>query len=461
MTERGSVPEAARGQLRRVLGPLDGTFLVAGNMIGAGIFVTPGLVAAQLPGAAWSLGAWLLGGLLSLAGAAVYSELGVRLPRAGGDYQYLKAALGPLPAFLTGWGAFLLTFSAAAAAMAIAVVDHVGAVVPALATLPGGAKAGIAAGIVMGLTWANVAGARVSGNITTAFTLIPVLGLMALYGGGLMLSGIDLQAPTQPFALPQGSLLVALGAAMLPIFFTYSGWNVTAYLAGELRDPARSLPFSLLAGTGAVTLLYLVVNLIFILVLGSGELALTSVAGAGVARSLAGPWGERCLAGLIALAILGSANVTLMAGARIYYAMAADALAPRVLRPVNAAGVPANALWAGGLWAALLAATGTFGHLLSWASLAILLLSALTVIALVILRRRQPVTRGFACPFYPLTPMLYLVTVLGVAAASLIADPVTSLIGLGLLAAGIPAYFLQRAWEGFSPASHQIGDREA
>ena len=203
-----------------------------------------------------------------------------------------------------------------------------------------------------------------------------------------------------------------------------------------------------------MTLLYLAVNLIFILVLGPGELARTTVAGAGVARSLAGPWGERCLAGLIAMAILGSANVTLMAGARIYYAMAADGLAPAKLRPINEAGVPANALWAGGLWAALLAATGTFGHLLSWASLAILLLSALTVVALVILRRREPISGSFACPLYPLTPVLYLVTVLGVAAASFVADPVTSLIGLGLLGAGIPAYFMQRSLGGSPVAAH-------
>lgn len=262
MTERTAARGASAAGLRRVLGPVDGMFLVAGNMIGAGIFVTPGLVAAQLPGAAWSLGAWILGGVLSLAGAVVYGELGTRIPRAGGDYQYLKSAFGPLPAFLTGWGAFLLTFSAAAAAMAIAVVDHLGTAIPTLASLPSAARASLAAAITLGLTWANVAGARVSGRITTALTLIPILGLAALYGGGLVLSGVALHAPAQPLATPNGSIFIAFGAAMLPVFFTYSGWNVTAYVAGELRDPARSLPFSLIAGTGTVTLLYLVVNLI-------------------------------------------------------------------------------------------------------------------------------------------------------------------------------------------------------
>lgn len=233
--------------------------------------------------------------------------------------------------------------------------------------------------------------------------------------------------------------MLALGAAMVPVFFTYSGWNVAAYLAGELERPQRTLPRALLLGTAGVTVLYLAVNVVLLALLGD-ELASSATPGADAAGLLLAHRAERILPLIVAVAIAGSANVTLMAGARIYYAMACERLAPRALARINARGVPSAALWYGGLWSAVLAVLAPVETLVRWATLAILLLSSLTVASLFVLRRRDPAFRSFRCPGYPLTPAVYLVASLGVAVSSALYDPWGSLWGVLLVAAGFAAY---------------------
>ena len=430
--------------LRRVLSTADAAWIVTGNMVGAGIFVLPGSVAAHLPGAAWVLAAWLAGGVLALAGAMVYGELGSRYPRAGGDYRYLHEAFGPLPAFLSGWAAFLLTFSAAAAAMAIAALDHLHQALPVLEPLAGWPDRVAAAGVVLLLTVANAAGTRVAGRTTIALTALPILGLAGLFLAGLLSGVAEVHWPEHPLAAPEGLAVRAFGAALVPVFFAYSGWNAAAYLGGEMRDPRRSLPRALLIGTAAVTLLYVAVNAVLVVTLPGSELAGSSTAVAAAARRLLGPAAERVLAAVIALAILGSANVTLMAGARIYYAMAGDALGPPALARLNRAGVPGIALWTAGIWTAVLAASGQFERLVEWSTLAILLLSSLAVAALFVLRRRAADAKIYRCPLYPLTPAVYLVAAAGVAVASFFYDRSAALSGVALILLGVPAYFVAR-----------------
>ena len=433
--------------LRRVLTTSDAAWLVAGNMIGAGIFFTPGDVARHLPGALWPLVAWVLGGALALAGAAVYAELGARLPHAGGDYQYLTRAFGPMWGFLTGWAAFVLSFSAAAAAMSKVAVGY-------LSTALGGAPADLrmlerlaGPALLLLLTALNVRGAKVGGRATAILTALPLMALIGLFGGGALGGEARVVWPTRPLGAPDGSWVLALGAAMVPVFFTYSGWNVAAYLAGELERPERTLPRALLLGTAAVTVLYLGVNLVLLALLGD-DLAGSAAPGADAARRLLADRGETLLPLIIAVAIAGSANVTLMAGARIYYAMAVERLAPRGLARVNDRGVPSTALWYGGSWSAALAALAPVETLYRWATLAILLLSSLTVAALFVLRRRDPGFRSFLCPGYPLTPAVYLLASLGVAASSAAYDPWGSLSGLLLVGAGFAVYAAWRATTG-------------
>jgi len=430
--------------LRRALSTSDAAWMVVGNMVGAGIFVTPGLVALHLPGAGWILVAWALGGLLALAGAAVYGELGARLPHAGGDYRFLFAAFGPLPAFLSGWAAFLLSFSAAAAAMALSVVDQMTRVVPALEALgPWGGRL-LGAGLILMLTATNAAGSRLAGKTTILLTALPLLGLAGLFAVGWMTGSEPVQGPGAWWTPPAGAWLPALGAALVPIYFTYSGWNAAAYVAGEIRDPGRSLPRGLLLGTAAVIGLYVMVNLILVLAHAPGELAGSTTAMGDTARRLLGPGAGRMLSAVVALAILGSANVTLMAGARIYYAMAGDRLAPEPLARVNGAGVPGVALWASGIWTAILVLSGRFDMLVGWATLAILLLSSLTVAGLFALRRQDGAMPAYRCPGYPWTPLLYMAASLGVAVSSAFYDPPAALTGVAIVAAGVPAFYLLR-----------------
>jgi APA family basic amino acid/polyamine antiporter len=425
--------------LARVLRTGDAAWLVAGNMIGAGMFLTPGLVAGHLPGVAWQLAAWIAGAALALAGAAIYGELGARIPRAGGDYQYLSSALGPGWGFLTAWGAFVLTFSAAAAAMARVAVDHFRAVAPGIMPEPWGPRVAAVA-VVLALTAANVLGARVSSRTTLVLTAVPVTALVILFAVGVGGGGVEFAWPDDPFQLPPGLPWVAFGAAMVPVFFTYSGWNAAAYVAGEVADPGRSLPRGLLLGTAAVAVLYVGLAAALATIVPADVYRGSTTAGAEAARLLAGVRGERVLAAAVALAVLASVNVTLMAGARIYFAAAVDGLAPRPLARTNRYGVPHVALWIAGGWSAVLAATGTVDRLVTWTTLAILVLSTLTAIALVVLRRRDPAGAAFSCPGYPWTIVVYVTATLTVAVSSVLYDARAALAGVVLLALGWPVY---------------------
>jgi len=425
--------------LKRVLGPLDAAWLVAGNMIGAGIFWAPGIVAGQLPGGWMPLIAWTLGGLLALCGAAVYAELGARVPEAGGDYRYLSLAFGPLCGFLSGWAAMLLTFTAAAAAMTIVAVGYLEAIFPFLAGIP---HAWVAALIILSLTAANVAGVRLAGRATAGLTAMPLLGLLALCVWATQAGDVQFEWPAAT-PIARGWPL-ALAAAMMPIYFTYSGWNAASYLAGELRQPQRTLPLGLVGGTLAVTAIYLMINSVLLGVVPQEQLAGSPAGAALAAEILIGSDGARLLAGCIALAVLGSVNVTLMAGSRIYYAMARDGLAPRAWGRTNSGGAPSNALWAAGGFGALLSLTGQVQRLVGWASLAILILSSLAIVALFILRRRAVGSPSYRCTFYPLTPSLYLVVSVAVAVAATRANPADSIYGVVIVLAGVPVFFWMR-----------------
>jgi APA family basic amino acid/polyamine antiporter len=219
-----------------------------------------------------------------------------------------------------------------------------------------------------------------------------------------------------------------------------AGWASAAYVAEEIRDPERNLARGLLGGTAFVTVVYVGINAILLLAVPQAELAGSTTAGAMAARRLFGPGAERVLSALIATAVVSAANVTLMGGARIYYAMARDGLAPRPLSRANALGVPHVALWVSGLWTALLSAFSGVERLVNWATLAILLISSLAVVALFVLRRRSTSPPAWSCPGYPLTPAVYLAGCASVAVASAMANPRESLYGVALVAAGLPFY---------------------
>ncbi len=235
--------------LKRVLSSADAAWLVAGSMIGSGIFITPGLVAGHLPGVVWPLLAWLLGGIIALAGAAVYSELAARVPRAGGDYQYLRMAFGPLWGFMNGWAAITLTFSGAAAAQTRAALEYLAAGIPALDGASPGLTTLAAPVVILALTWANTVGARVAGKTTALFTAVPLAALAVSFLFFAFTGRGELQWPEGALASPPGLWVFALGAAMVPIFFTYSGWNAAVYMPPSPR--VVTAPETLRNGTGS------------------------------------------------------------------------------------------------------------------------------------------------------------------------------------------------------------------
>lgn len=432
--------------LDRVLGRSTAAWIVAGGMIGSGIFFFPGIVAARLPGVALPLLAWIVGGAVALCGALAYGELGARIPEAGGDYRYLAEAFGPFWGFLNGWAAMTLTFSAAAAAQAQSSLAYLERIWPELDSLPF-----LPAVIVLALTATNVVGARVSGRATLVLTALPIGALMLLFAIGLASGTTPLSAPGSATELEFSSWLPAIALALVPIYFAYSGWNAAAYLAGEMKRPRRDLGPALALGTLAVIALYVAVNAIVLLAVPADELRGSTSAVAQAALRLSGPGAERWLSSIVAVAILGSCNVTLMAGARVYYAMAKAGQLPARLARTNRAGVPATALWVGGLWAAALSGFNEMEQLVDWATLAILLLSSFAVTSLFVLRRRdvgEP--GGFRVPTW--VPLLYLVVSLAVAVAVGRNDPLHAGIGLGIIAVGGLLYPLARRGSGATDA---------
>jgi APA family basic amino acid/polyamine antiporter len=332
--------------------------------------------------------------------------------------------------------------------MTILALEHLERALPLLSVLPDWGLRCLGVLIVLVFTAINATGVKLGGRTTAVLTAIPLAGLLTLFGIGLVLGDVEVSPPGNLLDPPDVAWPLALGVSMVFVFFAYSGWNAAAYVAGEVREPGRNLPKALFLGTGTVTLLYLIVNAVILVVVPFEELTApeegggteTLTAGAAAARVLMGETGEVGLAILIALAVLGSANVTLMAGARVYYAMARDGIGPTAFARVNRMGVPATALWAGGIWACVLVLSGTFRQLVDWAVLAMLLLSSLTMVSLFVLRRRDPAGTPFRCPGYPVTPLLYIAASLGVAYSSARYDPWAALIGVLLVAAGLPLY---------------------
>lgn len=403
------------------LGPIAAMSLVAGSMLGIGIFIAPPEVATHLhqPGA--FLFVWLLGGVSALCGALSVAELGAMMPRAGGDYPYLRKAYGPGLAFATGWLQLLAVFPGSLAAMAVGtstfqlpiILGETYAWPSAFGLDPAVAWA---SAIIITLTAINHMGVLVSGRLQVIITIAPVLMLLVgtgfvvvhqgTHNGALATAGTD-------FTMPG---FAALAAAFLPVYFAFSGWNAAIFVGAEIDRPGRNVPRALVGGTVAVTVLYLALCLGFLSVFTMDALGNTGEAGTAAARLLFGGVGELAVTVSILLAMLGSLNGTIMTGSRIAFAMAKDgqciAHAGTTSRHF---GTPAVALWMQAGLALLLVFTHGFAALMSYASAAMLITGTLTVVAVFVLRRRLPhIPRPYRTWGYPITPALYVLSSVGV-----------------------------------------------
>jgi basic amino acid/polyamine antiporter, APA family len=420
----------------RRLGLFSGTMAVVGGIIGGGIFRTPAAVAERLGSSTLILAAWAAGGAVALIGAFCYGELGQRRPRAGGGYVYLRETWGPLPAFLYGWALLLVIASGAIAAIAVTFADYALALtgLPARFTLP------VAIAAILCVSAVNYLGVRPGALMRNLFTLLKLAALAALVAIGL---AAGLPPPTPP---PPGAP-TAFGAALVPILFTYGGWQQTNFIAEEMVNPERDLPRALVLGVGMVVAIYLLANVVYLNVLGPAGLAASTAPAADAMRTVLGPAGGTLIAAGIAASTFGFLNLVILVTPRVLQAMAADGVFfPRLakLHPVHR--TPAAAIVVQALWASVLALSGSFGQLVDYVAFADWIFFGLTVAGLFVYRSRDrrlgvPTPPGaFRTPGYPWTPGLFVVAATLVVVSSIVANPRNALLGAMLLALGVPVY---------------------
>ncbi len=434
-------------ELPRVLSLKDATMLVVSSVIGVGIFFTPGGVAKNLPSPAWFFVAWIVGGLLALAGALANAELGAMFPRAGGNYVFLTAAYHPIAGFLVGWLSFFAAFAGTIATLAFGFADSLSTFVKLGPT----AKLLVAIAVVWLTTGVNAYATRAGAllNTVTGYLKIGVLVALVVLGP---IVGHD-RAAHDPFGGGGGFSLGAFGAAMSPVIFSYLGWNASTYVAGEIKDAGRNLPRSLFVGLGVCTAIYFFVMATYVYALGMPGLAATPTAGFDVGAVLFGQRGGQVITAILLLSVFGSVNANVLVGPRIAYAMSSDGLFPRaVARLSERARTPWVAIVAQAVAAtALVLAFGRESpsgdkpiyRVLDYTTFAIVLATIADTIALYVLRVRDPDRpRPYRATGYPVVPAIYVVANVGVAIAMLWRTPIECVTSLGVLATGIPVYLV-------------------
>ena len=457
----------------------DATMLVAGTMIGSGIFIVSADMARILGSPFLLLAAWFLTGVMTILGALAYGEMAAMYPRAGGQYVFLREAMGPLMGFLYGWTLFVVIQTGTIAAVGVAFGRFLAVLWPAIgperfAWFPHADLKTSGALLELGLspqrlvalvsiwvlTWINLRGVREGKFVQTTLTLVKtgaigVLILLALgvyrnadliaanFGSGFFGAGMF---GAEGFS---GAFVVVFGAAMAGSLFAADSWHGVTAAASEVQDPTRNLPRSLFLGAGLVMLLYFVLNVAYLSVLpfeGVQHAAQDRV-GTAAAEAMLGGIGASLMAIAILISTFGCNNGLILAGARVYWAMAKDGLFFRPAARLNRAGVPAWALVAQAIWTSVLCLTGTYGQLLEYVVFAALLFYALTTTGLFVLRIRKPdVPRPYRAVGYPFLPALYVVMAATVAVILLMADKTRpqALSGLAVVLLGVPVYFLTR-----------------
>ena len=422
----------------RRLGLFSGSMAVIGGIIGGGIFRTPAVVAERLESPGAILGAWAIGGVVALTGALCFGELGRRRPRAGGGYVYLREAWGPLPAFLYGWALLLVIATGAIAAVAVTFADYT----LALLHLPRHFATPLAIGAIAFVSAVNYLGVRPGALLQNAFTILKLAALAVLVVAGLTAAGI---APPPEATVSRAPTIASMGVALVPILFTYGGWQQTNFIAEEIVDPERNLPRALLLGVAVVVTVYLLANVAYLRILGAEGLARSTAPAADTLTAVLGPSGGTLIAAGIAASTFGFLNLVILVTPRVLQAMAADGVFfPRlaVLHPVHR--TPAAAIGVQAAWAIVLTVSGSFNQLVDYVSFADWIFFGLTVAGLFVFRARErsapSSVSGISVPGYPWTPAIFVLASLYVVASSVLANPRNAIIGAGLIALGVPVY---------------------
>ncbi len=460
----------ARPALQRRIGLFSATALIVANMIGTGIFTTSGFIMQDLGSAGLLLAAWLVGGLFALTGALCYAELGVRLPRSGGEYAFLRESFGPLWGFLSGWISLIVGFSAPIAASAMAFAAYALPLWPdtwfsAMSLTIGGVtlctispQTVLALAVIAGLSLIHARSLVVGINLQNLLTCAKVIVIAAFVIAGFVVWAGRPSLALAPAASGVSFMSRDFAVALIYVSFAYSGWNAAAYLGGEIREPGRNLPRALIAGTVLVTVLYLLLNLLFVLVLTPGQMSGVVPVGSLAAQALMGPYGGRVFGAAIAFFLLSNAGAMILAGPRVYYAMAHDGFFFRGVARVDQRGhTPKAAVLLQAAIAALLVLAASFSWLLIYIGFTLSLFAMLTVLGLMVLRRRQPTAGTYRTPGYPFTALFFAGGNLWIIIHSLAAEPLVAAAALFTLLVGGLVY----AWfKATSPHAISGPDRQ-
>jgi len=433
-----------RPGLSRALRLSDASVIVIANMIGAGIFTTSGLLLRELGSPIMMIGLWIAGGFLALCGAFCYGELGAAMPRAGGEYAYLTELFHPLLGFLTGWVSLVVGFSAPLAATAIGFSAYIGRAFPGLLELGGGGVAMkvLAVAIIAALAAIHLHGvafgARVQNWLTggKVFLIVSCIVVGFSFGSGdlgNLLRRTDLSTDAVGWR--------AIGLSLMWIMFAYSGWNASAYVGSEIRDPQRTLPRSLLVGTGTVIAIYLGINLLFVYAAAPDDSKGVIAIGGLAASQLFGAGAERIVSIVIGFALVSSISALIMLGPRVYYAMARDGCFFGAIGEVDPESrVPAKSIMLQCLIAVIMVLTGTFEQILTFMGFCLGIFPIAAVLGVFKLRRRPEAVRSI--PAYPLPPIIFALTSFAILVLAYLERPLESSVALATVGAGIPFYYL-------------------
>lgn len=432
--------------LSRELGLFTATCIVVANMIGSGIFTTSGVMSARLPGPWWVLGCWFLGGCIAAAGALSFAELATRMPKAGGEYVYLHRIYGPLPAFLTGWTSFFVGFSAPIALSAFGFTEYLFAGLTSRFQIdPGTIEIGkklLATAIIAVFTALHYLGLRLGARVQNYLTILKVGILFSLVALILTVGS----GSWSNYAVTESSAAGgwAFGSAMMMVLFAYSGWNASAYIAGELRKPRRTLPLSLLIGTAIVTVLYLLLNgMIFYAAPYDALKGKIAVVERAAVWGL-GSWAADLFSGMVGVAMLSSLSAFVLIGPRIYYAMARDRLFLPFAGDVHERyGVPGKAIVVQGAVAILMVMLGTFEQLLLYVGFALGIFPWLAIAGLFIARRKRiGEENAYKAWGYPVIPLFYLICSSVLMTIAYMDRPFESTAAIISVLVGVPIYYL-------------------
>ena len=471
--------------MKRELGLLDSTMIVAGSMIGSGIFIVTSDIARSVGSPGYILLIWLITGFITLIAALSYGELAGMMPKAGGQYIYLREAYNPLIGFLFGWTVFTVIQTGVIAAVAIAFAKFTGVLLPDIISdkiiladlgfIKFNTQQLLAIALIAFLTYVNLQGVKNAKIIQTTFTLAKIVSLLGLivlgiYFGlnGQALAGnmVDFWKPFKTIGNADGTISTealsgivlwgAVGAAMVGSLFSSDAWNNITYTAGEVKDPQRNIPLSLFFGTLIVTILYVMANVAYMMLLPvmgtpGGEdvlsrgimFATDDRVGTAAVATIFGSLAVIIMAILIMISTFGCNNGLILSGARLYYAMAKDAVFFQKAGTLNKNNVPGFALIIQGFWSSLLCLTGTYGDLLDYCTFSSLLFYMVTIIGLFILRKTHPdAERPYKAFGYPVLPALYVVIAGAICVNLLIYKPTTCGRGLLIVLLGVPVYYL-------------------